>query len=87
MFGVAKNANLIGVKVLDKEGTGANSRLIAGINWGNSFFSAPHPPHVCIEVSKPEISDKIQSPTTRPPPVSPGKQSLTCPWAVANPLL
>lgn len=33
-FGVAKSANLIGVKVLDSKGVGMSSRTIAGLNWG-----------------------------------------------------
>lgn len=33
-FGVAKAANLIGVKVLDASGAGSNSQVLAGIDWG-----------------------------------------------------
>ncbi|KAF2450878.1 protease [Karstenula rhodostoma CBS 690.94] len=32
-FGVAKKANLIGVKVLDEDGSGSNSGVIRGIEW------------------------------------------------------
>lgn len=32
-YGVAKKTNLIAVKVLDSEGSGANSQVIAGIEW------------------------------------------------------
>ncbi|EPE08531.1 serine protease [Ophiostoma piceae UAMH 11346] len=32
-FGVAKNVQLVGVKVLDADGAGTNSDVIAGMNW------------------------------------------------------
>jgi subtilisin family serine protease len=32
-YGVAKNATLIAVKVLDNQGSGSTSNVIAGINW------------------------------------------------------
>ena len=40
-FGVAKNVNLMGVKVLDADGAGSNSGVIAGMQFGrqiSSFF-------------------------------------------------
>lgn len=33
-FGVAKRVNLVAVKVLDADGSGSNSGVIAGINFG-----------------------------------------------------
>lgn len=33
-FGVAKKVNLVGVKVLDADGAGTNSRVLAGMNFG-----------------------------------------------------
>jgi subtilisin family serine protease len=38
-FGVAKAATIVGVKVLDASGSGSNSLVLAGINWG--MFSLP----------------------------------------------
>lgn len=35
-YGVAKKANLVAVKVLDKTGHGSNSNIIAGIQWAVS---------------------------------------------------
>jgi oryzin len=36
-YGVAKKANLVAVKVLDKDGSGSNSGVISGIQWvGNN---------------------------------------------------
>ena len=32
-YGVAKNVNLVGVKVLNGEGSGEDSEVIAGVNW------------------------------------------------------
>lgn len=32
-YGVAKNANIVGVKVLGADGSGSNSQVLAGINW------------------------------------------------------
>ena len=32
-FGVAKGANLVAVRVLNNEGSGSTSGIIAGINW------------------------------------------------------
>lgn len=41
-FGVAKKVNLVGVKVLDAQGAGTNSRVLAGMNFG--VFSYPPAP-------------------------------------------
>lgn len=38
-FGVAKKATLIGVKVLDAQGAGTNSGVIAGMNFGKALTS------------------------------------------------
>jgi cerevisin len=36
-YGVAKKANLVAVKVLDKNGSGSNSGVFSGIQWvGNN---------------------------------------------------
>lgn len=45
-FGVAKKVNLVGVKVLDAQGAGTNSRVLAGMNFG-MFFSLPSPRQLC----------------------------------------
>ncbi|KAI0053575.1 peptidase 1 [Auriscalpium vulgare] len=47
-WGVAKNANLIGVKVLGDDGKGDNSVLVSGINWVASDLKkrVPRPPSV-----------------------------------------
>lgn len=39
-FGVAKNVNLIGVKVLDGDGAGSNSGVLDGMQFGK--FQQPH---------------------------------------------
>ena len=36
-FGVAKNASLVAVKVLDASGGGSNSGVIAGLNYGKEI--------------------------------------------------
>ena len=33
VYGVAKEANLIAVRVLDNAGSGSYSNIIAGVNW------------------------------------------------------
>jgi subtilisin family serine protease len=42
-YGVAKNVNLVGVRVLNCQGSGTNSQVIAGIDWvtGNHAANAP----------------------------------------------
>lgn len=40
-FGVAKKVNLVGVKVLDANGGGTNSRVLAGMNFGMSCSASP----------------------------------------------
>jgi len=37
-FGVAKQVDLIGVKVLDSEGSGDTSNVVAGMQWGEFFY-------------------------------------------------
>lgn len=37
-FGVAKKVTLVGVKVLDAQGAGTNSRVLAGMNFGTCLF-------------------------------------------------
>lgn len=39
-FGVAKKVNIVGVKVLDKDGAGTNSRVLAGMNFGTCSLSS-----------------------------------------------
>jgi subtilisin family serine protease len=41
-YGVAKNVNLIGIRVLDCSGSGSNSGVIAGVDWvaANAVFPA-----------------------------------------------
>jgi subtilisin family serine protease len=38
--GVAKQANLIAVKVLNSGGTGSTSDIIAALDWGTSFYAS-----------------------------------------------
>lgn len=38
-FGVAKKVNLVAVKVLDADGAGTNSGVIAGMNWGKNAYA------------------------------------------------
>jgi subtilisin family serine protease len=33
LYGVAKGANIVSVKVLDDQGLGTSDALVAGINW------------------------------------------------------
>lgn len=40
-YGVAKNVNLVGVRVLNCSGSGSNSGVIAGINWVKNNASGP----------------------------------------------
>lgn len=44
-FGVAKKATLIGVKVLDAQGAGTNSGVIAGMNFGKATLPPPRLSH------------------------------------------
>lgn len=44
-FGVAKKAMLVGVKVLDADGAGTNSRVLAGMNFGT------YPPSISTYLS------------------------------------
>jgi Subtilase family len=39
-YGVAKKANIIGVKVLDNTGSGSNAGIIAGMDWVTSQAAA-----------------------------------------------
>lgn len=39
--GIAKNVNLIGVRVLDCNGSGLNSQVIAGVDWVTANHSGP----------------------------------------------
>lgn len=43
-FGVAKKVSLVGVKVLDAQGAGTNSRVLAGMNFGTCSLFFPSPP-------------------------------------------
>jgi subtilisin family serine protease len=45
-FGVAKKATLIGVKVLDAQGAGSNSGVIAGMNFGECFRNSLRRGHI-----------------------------------------
>ncbi|MCS6117011.1 S8 family peptidase [Shewanella baltica] len=40
-YGVAKNVNVVGVRVLNCSGSGSNSGVIAGINWVKNNASGP----------------------------------------------
>ncbi|WP_434940535.1 S8 family serine peptidase [Shewanella sp. HL-SH8] len=40
-YGVAKNVNIVGVRVLNCSGSGSNSGVIAGINWVKNNASGP----------------------------------------------
>ena len=40
-YGVAKNVNIVGVRVLSCSGSGSNSGVIAGINWVKNNASGP----------------------------------------------
>lgn len=40
-YGVAKNVNIVGVRVLNCSGSGSNSGVIAGINWVKDNASGP----------------------------------------------
>ncbi|MFM9776236.1 S8 family serine peptidase, partial [Streptomyces galilaeus] len=40
-YGVAKNVNIVGVRVLGCNGSGSNSGVIAGINWVKNNASGP----------------------------------------------
>ncbi len=40
-FGVAKNVNLIGVRVLDCDGSGTNAGVIAGVDWVTANHKKP----------------------------------------------
>jgi subtilisin family serine protease len=33
LYGVAKGANIVSVKILDDQGLGTSDALVAGINW------------------------------------------------------
>lgn len=37
-FGVAKNVSIVAVKVLDNQGSGTTSNVIAGIDWAAKVF-------------------------------------------------
>jgi hypothetical protein len=39
-FGVAKNVSIVAVKVLDNQGSGTTSNVIAGIDWAAKVFSS-----------------------------------------------
>ncbi|CAH9064428.1 hypothetical protein PSECIP111951_03128 [Pseudoalteromonas holothuriae] len=41
LYGVAKNVNVVGVRVLSCSGSGSNSGVIAGINWVKNNASGP----------------------------------------------
>ena len=43
-YGVAKRVNLVAVKVLGADGSGTNSGVISGLNFGTSPISFPHIP-------------------------------------------
>lgn len=50
-YGVAKNANLYGVRVLPCSGPGLVSRMIAGINWVTSYHNSPAVMNISITVT------------------------------------
>lgn len=45
-YGVAREANVVGVKVLGDNGSGTNAGVIAGIDWVVSEFIASRKPSV-----------------------------------------
>lgn len=51
-FGVAKKVNLVGVKVLDAQGAGTNSRVLAGMNFGMLFSLL-----CCVEWQSTDVLD------------------------------
>jgi hypothetical protein len=52
-YGVAKEANLIAVRVLNNIGTGSTSGIIDGINWFPLLPLSPSLPHLSLSLSPP----------------------------------
>ncbi|QRV89191.1 Serine protease [Ceratobasidium sp. AG-Ba] len=46
VYGVARGASIIGVKVLGGDGSGSNSDVISGINWAHNNFTGEKQPAV-----------------------------------------
>ncbi|SUI45422.1 S8 family peptidase [Shewanella baltica] len=56
-YGVAKNVNVVGVRVLNCSGSGSNSGVIAGINWVKNNASGPAVANMSLGGSASQATD------------------------------